>query len=91
MSSRWKANIGPVRPTPVCASSTISSMPRSRQRSRQRREVAVGQVDDPAAGQDRLGDECGQATGGLPVDQVEAVVELGAPVQGAVGVRNRGR
>jgi hypothetical protein len=27
--SRWHANIVPVRPTPVCASSRISSIPRS--------------------------------------------------------------
>ena len=52
----------------------------------QRGEVAGRQVEDAARRQHRLGDERRQRAGALAIDQVERVVELGAPVERAVGV-----
>jgi hypothetical protein len=46
----------------------------------ERGEIALGQVEDAARRQDRLGDEGGERAGRLAVDEVEAVVELRLPV-----------
>ncbi len=81
--SRSMANIVPVRPSPVCASSTTSSIPRRRQCSARAVEVARREVEHPAGAEDRLRDEGREAPRGLPVDQVEGVVELGPPVVAA--------
>ena len=53
----------------------------------QRGEVAGRQVEDAARRQHRLGDERRRRAGALAIDQVEGVVELGAPVEAAVGGR----
>ncbi len=58
--SRWKAYQSPVRHSPVCASSRISSIPRSWHLSLQRREVARRQVEHAARAEDRLDDAGGR-------------------------------
>ena len=50
----------------------------------QRGEVAEGKVEDAARREQRLGDEGRRGAGALTIDQVEGVVELGAPVEAAV-------
>ena len=56
----------------------------------QRGEVAGREVDDAAGAQDRLDQAGGEAADRLGVDQVEAEVELAAPVQVPVGVDDGG-
>ncbi len=61
----------------------------------QRREIARRQVEHAAGAEDRLGDEGGEIACRLPVQQVEGVVQLLAPVDALeprpVGVRRRDR
>jgi len=52
----------------------------------QRDEVAGRKLDDAARRQDRLGDERREAARALAVDEVEPVVQLVLPVDGAVSV-----
>ena len=53
-------------------------------------EVARGRDEDAAAGQDRLDDAGRERTRGLGVDELEAEVELAAPVELTVGGRDVG-
>ncbi|CRK33753.1 hypothetical protein BN1708_006128 [Verticillium longisporum] len=55
----------------------------------QRGEVPLRQVEDAARAEDGLEDERRQRPDRLPVDEGPAVVELGAPVVGAVGAAER--
>ena len=48
-------------------------------------EVTRRQVEDAARRQHGLGDERRRATGALAIDEVERVVELGPPVERAIG------
>jgi hypothetical protein len=73
--SRWNAYQSPVRHSPVCASSRISSAALVALVA-QRGQVAGRQVDHAAGAEDRLDDAGGEAAHRLRVDQVERVVEL---------------
>ena len=57
----------------------------------QGRQVPRRQLEHTAGRQDRLGDERRQAADGLPVDEVEPVVELGRQSSAPSAVVNRGR
>ncbi|MPL79182.1 HTH-type transcriptional regulator HdfR [bioreactor metagenome] len=52
----------------------------------ERGQITHRQFDDPARGQDRLGDEGRKAAGRLGVDQGEGIVQFGLPVEAAIGV-----